>query len=316
MIRPLRDEEIAAVTPIWRELRPDAMHSEAGLRHFVDSFPARAQAAFWIGEEDGVVAWCFAHRRWHRATDNGYVWLGVLPRARGRGLGTKLWELAEEHLASTGVARINADAVGDAEGERFLLRRGFEPTRRVVISAVDPRRVDPAELAAGREAFEHAGYRLVPYARADPVTLHRFEQALSADEPGEAGPRRMSFEEWHQEFFESPDVTLDGSFAILFDDEPVAFSTLSVDVDTRRGRNEGTATAREHRGRGLARLAKLAQLRWAANHGIERVVTDNDETNAPMLAVNRRLGYEPFTERLGFIREGTASPRARAAPGL
>jgi GNAT superfamily N-acetyltransferase len=309
VIRPLRDEDIAAIAPIWRELRPDAMHSEAGLRHFVASFPPRAQAAFWIAEEDGIVAWCFAHRRWHRATDNGYVWLGVLPRARRRGLGAELWELAEEHLASIGVARINADVVDDARGERFLRRSGFEPTRRVVISAVDPQRV-----VAGREAFLRAGYRLVPYARADPVALHRLEQGLSADEPGQEEPRRMTFEEWQREFLGSPDLTLDGSFAVLAGDVPVAYSTLSVDVETRRGRNEGTATAREHRGRGLARLAKLAQLRWAADHGIERVVTDNDDTNAPMLAVNRRLGYEPFTERLGFVREGTASPRAPAAP--
>jgi RimJ/RimL family protein N-acetyltransferase len=90
-----------------------------------------------------------------------------------------------------------------------------------------------------------------------------------------------------------------------------------VDPAARRGRNEGTATARGHRGRGLATVAKLAQLRWAAEHGIERVVTDNDERNAPRLAVNRRLGYEPLTERRGYLKElraGTACGRARAGP--
>ena len=58
-----------------------------------------------------------------------------------------------------------------------------------------------------------------------------------------------------------------------------------------------------HRDPGLATLAKLAQLRWAAANGIDQVVTDNDERNAPMLAINRRLGYEPFTERLGYLKE-------------
>ena len=28
-----------------------------------------------------------------------------------------------------------------------------------------------------------------------------------------------------------------------------------------------------------------------------------DERNAPMLAINRRLGYEPFTERRGYLKE-------------
>jgi RimJ/RimL family protein N-acetyltransferase len=90
---------------------------------------------------------------------------------------------------------------------------------------------------------------------------------------------------------------------VVAGEEPVAYAALSVDPTTGRGRNEGTATVHDHRGRGFATLAKLAQLRWAAEHGIERVVTDNDERNAPMLAINRRLGYEPFTERRGYLKE-------------
>ena len=306
MIRTLRDEDIPAAARIWRDLRPDAMHSENGLRHLVGSFPERAQAAFWVAEDDGVAAWCFAHRRWHRATDNGYVWLGVLPAARGRGLGTALWQLAEEHLGAIGVVRVNADVVGDEAGARFLERRGFAPVRTVVIYAVDPRRVDADEFAGRREAAERAGYRLVPYAEVDVHALFALELALSGDEPGQDEPRRLSFEEWRRDLFEGPDLTQEGSYAVVSAGEPVAYAALAVDASTRRGRNEGTATAAAHRRRGLATLAKLAQLRCAAANGIEQVVTDNDERNAPMLAINRRLGYEPFTERRGYLKELTA----------
>jgi GNAT superfamily N-acetyltransferase len=306
VIRAFRDDDLAAVARIWRKLRPDAMHSENGLRHLAGSFPERAQAAFWVAENDGVVAWCFAHRRWHRANDNAYVWLGVLPTARQRGFGTALWELAEEHLETIGVARINADVVGDEAGARFLKRRGFAPFRTVVISAVDPSRVDGEELAGRQKAAERAGYRLVPYAEVDVHALFALELSLSADEPGEDEPRQLSFEEWRQDLFEGPDMTRDGSFAVVSAGEPVAYAALAVDPTTRRGRNEGTATAAAHRSRGLATLAKLAQLRWAAANGIDQVVTDNDERNAPMLAINCRLGYEPFTERRGYVKELTA----------
>ena len=302
-IRAFRDDDIPAAARIWRELRPDAMHSESGLRHLVGSFPERAQAALWVAEADGVVAWCFAHRRWHRATDNGYVWLGVLPAARGRGVGTTLWQLAEQHLDAIGVARINADVVGDEAGTRFLERRGFAPVRTVVVSAVDPRRVDGDELSVRRETAERAGYRLVPYSEVDVPALFALELSLSADEPGEDEPRQLTFEEWREDLFDGPDLTHEGSFAVVSAGEPVAYAAVSVDPSTRRGRNEGTATAAAHRGRGLATLVKLAQLRWAAANGIERVVTDNDQRNAPMLAVNRRLGYEPFTERRGYLQE-------------
>jgi len=52
-----------------------------------------------------------------------------------------------------------------------------------------------------------------------------------------------------------------------------------------------TATRRDRRGRGLATLAKTASARRAARLGITRIVTGNDRANAPMLAVNRRLGF-------------------------
>ena len=58
----------------------------------------------------------------------------------------------------------------------------------------------------------------------------------------------------------------------------------------------------------LARLVKLAALRWASENGVTSVWTTNDETNAPMLAVNRRLGYEPRLRRVEYLREAeTAS---------
>ena len=79
-----------------------------------------------------------------------------------------------------------------------------------------------------------------------------------------------------------------------------------MDVEGRRGRNEGTGTARDHRGRGLASLAKLAQLRWAADNGVERVITDNDALNAPMLAINRRLGVRAV-RRAAPLRQGALS---------
>jgi GNAT superfamily N-acetyltransferase len=305
VIRPFRDDDLPAVARIWRELRPDAMHSERGLRHLIDSFPERARPGFWIAEDDGVVAWCFAHRRWHRETDNGYIWAGVLPAARGCGFGSALWNAAEQHLADAGVARINADALDEA-GAGFLERRGFAPVRTVVISALDPRDVPAAELESRRAAAEREGYRPVAYSGVDVEALFELDVGLSGDEPGESEPRRMSFEEWRSDLFEGPDMTQEGSFAVVAEGLPVAFSALSVDPATARGRNEGTSTAPAHRGRGLATLAKLAQLRWAAEHGIEQVVTDNDERNAPMLAINRRLGYEPFAARSGYLKELSA----------
>jgi GNAT superfamily N-acetyltransferase len=147
VIRPLRDDDFPQLARLWRELRPDAVHSERGLRHLVASFPPRAEAGFWVADYGGVVAWTMAHRRWWRATNSGYLWIGVLPSTRGRGLGGRLYERAAGRLGALGLERVHSDVVGDAAGERFLAARGFSQTRRIAISAVDPRAVDRARLA-------------------------------------------------------------------------------------------------------------------------------------------------------------------------
>jgi GNAT superfamily N-acetyltransferase len=302
--RALRGDDLPQLTRLWRELRPDTVHSERGLRHLIGAFPERAQAAHWVaGGGHGVVAWCFAHRRWWRAGSNAYVWIGVLPEARGRGLGGKLWELAERHVSELGAERVNADAVGDADGERFLEQRGFSHARTVVISAVDPRSVDLGELAARQAQAEADGYRLLSYAEAELPALYGLDMEASDDAPGEDLPHELTFEDWKRDLIEQPDLTHEGSLVVAAGDATVAYCALSVDREGRRGRNEGTGTARAHRGRGLATLAKLAQLRWAAGQGIERIITDNDAQNAPMLAINRRLGYTPFVNRMGFVKE-------------
>ena len=52
----------------------------------------------------------------------------------------------------------------------------------------------------------------------------------------------------------------------------------------------------------------------ACNKVVE-MVTDNDERNAGMLAINRRLGFRPAGRRMEYLREGTVSSPAPRGPG-
>ena len=64
-----------------------------------------------------------------------------------------------------------------------------------------------------------------------------------------------------------------------------------------------TGTAREFRQRGLARLAKLATIRWARDNGITALVTENDSANRGMLTINAELGYEPTRTLQHFAKD-------------
>ena len=102
----------------------------------------------------------------------------------------------------------------------------------------------------------------------------------------------VSFEQWFEDYWRHPEADLDASVAVVADGRPVAFCYLRI-VPSGRAVTDMTGTLRDYRGRGFAQLAKRATLANAAARGLELVVTENDETNAPMLRVNEKLGYRP-----------------------
>jgi len=97
-------------------------------------------------------------------------------------------------------------------------------------------------------------------------------------------------------------VDPDASFAALVDGELAGVTMIRVDRPSGRAQNNLCGVRPPYRGRGLALLLKSHSLRRAAELGATIALTDNDETNAPMLAVNTRLGYTPLARRLEWKR--------------
>ena len=63
-----------------------------------------------------------------------------------------------------------------------------------------------------------------------------------------------------------------------------------------------TAVAREHRGRRLGLLVKVAMLDWLTSErpDVERIVTGNAGPNDHMIAINEQLGFEVVSVRRRF----------------
>lgn len=66
------------------------------------------------------------------------------------------------------------------------------------------------------------------------------------------------------------------------------------------GRVYMTAVVRDWRGRGVATALKRATIEWAIARGLDELGTANDTVNAPMRAVNRRLGYRPLPDDIDY----------------
>ncbi len=72
------------------------------------------------------------------------------------------------------------------------------------------------------------------------------------------------------------------------------------------GLHDMTAVRQAWRGRGIATAIKRATIAWAIDNGLAALETGNDEHNAPMRAVNARLGYRPIPDSVGL--QGPLAP--------
>jgi len=217
------------------------------------------------------------------------VW--VRPEHRNRGVGSALYELGLEHVRSLGARQATAMFQESGPGVSFATRRGWTEARAETLSLLDPRAVieepDPAvDVRPAREL--------------DPHELHRIDEETTRDMPALEQVSEIDYDEWCDFVWDSPLFARDGSFGAVVDGRVASISLLFASKELGRGMNMFTGTSREHRGRGLALAVKLATTAWAAENGIAQIVTMNDETNAPMLAVNRRLGYVPCGRRVEY----------------
>ncbi|MGH3103604.1 MAG: GNAT family N-acetyltransferase [Gaiellaceae bacterium] len=306
-IRPFRPEDAAGAAGAFRELLPHYLVNAELLVHWTSSVPERAQVRCWVAERDGeIVAWGEAELRWTRADSGlGSLWVGVTPPARGAGLGARLYELAESHLVAQGAWKLDSSYdEGDEAARRFAEKRGFVPTRTERLWTLDPREADLSELPELERRTRSAGFRLKTLGELldRPADLHALYAEAHNDMPSDDDPADLRYDEWKEETLDNPLLDRDASIVVLADDRPVSFAWLLVEREGGRADHELTGTLREFRGRGLARLAKLAAIRWCRDHGVTTLLTSNDGANAAMLAINDRLGYRPTIIRIEVAR--------------
>ncbi len=163
---------------------------------------------------------------------------------------------------------------------------------------MDPRTIDPPTVVPrGVELRSFREYEDDPR----PVYDADFESIL--DEPGAEDFSGVTYESWRRLHWDSPDCDRELSFAATRDGEVVGVTFLMTDSESHRAMNGGTSVKRAFRGQGLALLMKRASLAAAARAGFVIVITQNDENNAPMMAINERLGYTPFSTGHSWVLE-------------
>ena len=296
-IRPLELERDADdLVRLVLDVAPTAVVNRQEIVHRLSTFPERAQARIWVAEVGGEVVGRVDVCRNFFSKDSRSCFVGVAVRSdhRRQGLATRLFALAEAHAAQLGAEGLLGTFYENPAGVAFASTRSFRQMRAETESILDPRTV--TELPP-------ADVDLRPVSEVDPPLVHAVDVEATLDVPQTETVDHIPYDEWRQYVLENPLFAPEGSFVAMVDDVAAAVSLLVADPESGRAMNMFTGTLRAYRGRGLALAVKLATTHWAAANGITRIVTDNDETNAAMLAINRRLGYEPGGRRVEYLRK-------------
>jgi GNAT superfamily N-acetyltransferase len=274
VIRPAREEDLEQAAALVNLLDPTAIVSAESLRH-------RVPDAF-VAEADGeVVGWA--------PSAKGWFFVGVRPSHRRQGLGGGLLERIAERRQGEEAAAITLDE----DGARFLEHRGFEPHATLRLAVLDLR-------DAVLPPLPDTEFRVVPLAevRGRVADLYDLYMDTLRDVPHAEGFLEETIEAWQARVLANPDLDDRISTVVLDGHRPVALAWLLS--NGRRAAADYAGTARSHRRRGLATLAKLASTHAAAAAGLESITTENDADNEAMLRINAKLGFRPGPELVQY----------------
>ena len=193
---------------------------------------------------------------------------------------------------------------------RFLTAAGYTEAEREWQSTLDLTTWDREPWQAARQAMLDSGIvvKSVAQLQAEGVAwlepLHDLYVTAEQDIPSVVEIKKTPIDE-----FEAIAITgrqaIPEAFLVAIEGEEFVGLTQPERVENRPTAiaQELTATKASHRGRGIATGLKVMALEWAQDNGYEQVRTYNAQSNAPMLAVNIKLGFQRDYAEIMYIKE-------------
>ncbi|WP_199033778.1 GNAT family N-acetyltransferase [Glycomyces salinus] len=252
--------------------------------------------------------------------------LTVHPDHRRRGIGTALLDSlldtarVERRTELVVLAhRTSDDGPKRSEaGAEFLERHGFalaltEIERKLELASIDPEA--ERRLWSQSEAESSRDYELISWTGRTPEehleALCRLESMIFDEIP--LGDVELHRREVSPEEQRAKDDRNEASGTVPVrtiavhrpTGEPAALTAIYTRAGEEEARQAITITAPAHRGHRLGMLAKLRNLAQLREHfgQVTTVWAGNADTNAHMVAINERLGYETVDARLCYKRE-------------
>jgi GNAT superfamily N-acetyltransferase len=265
----------------------------------------------FIGEIGGVpVGYAYQlHHLWKTPKRYGNVSGDLIPSHRTAGRIDALFAAMEERSRADGTKTFTTWC---GEDDKLLVgalqARGYVEERRQrfwELDLVANREKLEAMAAEARAKMRSEKIRVLTIDRdTDPEKwkkLWRMSEEAATDVPRTVPYTESSFEDF-MKWMRSPGLREDRTWIARDGDAILGVSMLSYPPKRGVVSTDWTGVARAWRGRGVARAVKYETVMQAIALGIDRIRTDNDSKNAPILHINEKMGYTRRPDGIEFMK--------------
>jgi len=310
----LRDATLADaefVADLETALRPDEPRDPVTLKDYWRNPEDNAKIERFIGEIGGDrIAFAFQrHQLWKTPKRYGALSGDLMPSHRTAARIDALFAAMEERSRADGTKTFTTWCwENDTVRVGVVQARGYVEERRQRFWELDlvANRAKLETMASeSRAKMGEEKIRVLTVDRdTDPEKwkkLWRMSQEAIRDIPTTVPFTETSFDDF-MKWMRSPGLREDRIWIARDGDAVLGVSMLSYPPKRGVVATDWTGVARAARGRGVARAVKCETVMQAIALGVDRIRTDNDFKNAPILHINETMGYTRRADGVQFMR--------------
>jgi len=310
-LREARIEDAAFVADLDTALRPEDPQDPVIYEDYWRNPDESSKVERFIGELEGTrVAYASQrHTNWKTSTRYGGVGGDVLPAQRTPERLDGLFTAMEDRSRADGAQTFTTWAWEDDDLRlQVLTKRGYREERRQrfwELDLVANRAKLEAMAAASREKMREQHITVLTIDRDDDpekfTKLWRMSNEAEQDVPTTVPHVEGAFEDF-MKWMRSPGLREDRIWIARDGDRVLGVSILSYPPKRGVVQTDWTGVGRAGRGKGVARALKCETVMQAIALGVDKVRTDNDFKNAPILHINDTMGYRRRPDGIQLMR--------------
>jgi len=231
---------------------------------------------------------------------DGAFWIAVRVAQvyQRQGVGTALCNEIEALARQQGAEMLRLKVKEDkTDSLRFAEQRGFQVAQHQFRSVLDIAAFDDSRFAGVIASVQAQGILFFTFADTDGGAdakrrLYDLNIAVAAENPSSDPGDVWLYEDFVKDIFGGNWFRPDGQISAAEGETWIGMAAVG-EVSPGRMHNMMTGVRREYRGRHIALALKLLAIEFCRRHNALSIDTGNDSTNAAMLTINRKLGYQP-----------------------